>query len=265
MPMHIHTSAAHESVDRSCTCRHNDDVWQAISDLERDLERLLARYRPRLSFIMALDGPAPFAKMQTQRQRRLQKGQAKQQRGGGGLNVLAVTPGTMLIDAVDVALMDWARCRSNRDFRVTFDPSSNPGEGEVKLLGLVRTTSSPEHTHLLIGADSDLLLLAVSSPMPRFFVQVAMLRRRPYCACRDPSCRWPYCTGGPCCECRDSLCRTRKSGMCSRAHGSGSCCSLRSGTRAGLEAARRRRSGRRTPSSISCCSACSAGTTTSRS
>ena len=58
-------------------------------------------------------GPAPFAKLETQRHRRLNKagGADAKKKGRKKLSTLNVTPGTVFMASVDSALLGWAEAR----------------------------------------------------------------------------------------------------------------------------------------------------------
>ena len=173
---------------------------QIIRQIEKQLEKLVSNHRPTRSLIVALDGPAPFAKIETQRHRRLKKGKPPSGRSTG-LSTNAVTPGTSLMMSLDSMLVAWADRRSRHlgcsPPCTIVDPSASPGEGEVKLLrhlmdGLDSTScTTPEpRGATVVGGDSDLVLLALAStasrvqvvehnsrnPTPAF--QTDLLRRR---------------------------------------------------------------------------------------
>jgi 5'-3' exonuclease len=84
--------------------------------------------------VVALDGPAPFAKLETQRQRRQTKAKGKGKRSGS-LSTLMVTPGTTFMANMDAAISQWA---ARNGVATVFDPSGSPGEGEVKIFKIVR-------------------------------------------------------------------------------------------------------------------------------
>lgn len=48
--------------------------------------------------------------------------------------------------------------------------SSAPGEGEHKILEIIRKHTNHNLTHCLVGADADLILLTLSTPGKRIFI-----------------------------------------------------------------------------------------------
>jgi uncharacterized membrane protein YgcG len=171
---HVHVdvnSLVHESIRHA---RNDDGVFAALG---HRLDALVAAdARPTVSLVLALDGPAPLCKLATQRQRRLAR-----VRGGSlhpGPSSLAITPGTPFMAKCDGALVSWAahalaQGRLQRGVVVVVDPSSRAGEGETKLhrrLGALPARARCDDVHVVIGGDSDLLLLALCCDARRLFV-----------------------------------------------------------------------------------------------
>ena len=76
------------------------------------LDRLLRSARPARGVLLALDGPAPLAKLLTQRARRRRAGRRESKGGGkGGLSSLALTPGTEFMARVEARDGFWASGR----------------------------------------------------------------------------------------------------------------------------------------------------------
>ena len=155
---------------------------------------LVQQHRPSDSLTIALDGPAPFAKLETQRRRRLSKAgpavateSSKKKRKRPSLSTLVVTPGTVFMARVDRALVEWAEHRSSSGLpprSIVLDPSACPGEGEIKIFrhlmddthellvqegagDAARTSLQAGVECAVLGGDSDLILLALASPCQR--------------------------------------------------------------------------------------------------
>ena len=165
--------------------RQARDEWDALRRLRDMLHELTwLEHRPRATLTLALDGPAPLAKLHEQQQRRLSKGLQQQKTHQRGCSSLAVTVGTAFMRDVDAAVREWAESNARRlDARgqprygaIVFDPSSHAGEGEVKLFGHLGRRCSwsdgeREHaTHLVLSGDADLILLALASPARRILI-----------------------------------------------------------------------------------------------
>ena len=95
------------------------------------LDTLLTKAPPRKSLVFAVDGAAPYAKVQTQRLRRKLEPDAS-----------LITPGTEYMNSMESVLLCYAIQRAKRfnlqDVAVFISDSTCPGEGELKLIDWVR-------------------------------------------------------------------------------------------------------------------------------
>ncbi|KAG1672628.1 hypothetical protein FOA52_002109 [Chlamydomonas sp. UWO 241] len=124
-----------------------DNAWNVDgfhTELHARLDKVLTACEPRKSLMLAVDGPAPIAKLLSQRERR------KKARGKKS------TRETYYSLAVEVS------------------DATVEGEGEMKMLGrLARPwqAGSEEDTHAIFGEDSDLVLMSLMSAVgPRLYV-----------------------------------------------------------------------------------------------
>ena len=118
-----------------------------------------ATFRPRLSVGLFSDGPAPLAKLVTQRKRRL-AGRCAARADGcddappGGFDSLAISPGTAFQRDLAAALKAWARKRASSAAgfprRVVVSDSDVVGEGELKAMEYVDA----------LGPDADVVVCA---------------------------------------------------------------------------------------------------------
>ena len=158
------------------------------------LDALLSATRPRSVAVLALDGPAPLAKLLTQRQRRRRAGRREARKESDDdddddgtassgrrspssprLSSLSLTPGTDFMAFVAGAAQYYvcSRLASNRwrGVAVELSGADVPGEGEVKCVGRLVSpwspaAAAPGATHCLVGGDSDLLLMAAAAAAP---------------------------------------------------------------------------------------------------
>lgn len=117
--------------------------------------------------IIAIDGRAPVAKMQEQRKRRYM-GSLEESRS---FDLAQISPGTPFMQRLDKHLREWVR-RSAYDGRkgdlpshVIYSSYASPGEGEHKIMEYYRNQEDKSGYHILYGADNDLLLLSLVSPL----------------------------------------------------------------------------------------------------
>lgn len=133
------------------------------------VEQVTRIVRPTKLLFIAIDGTAPIAKQNQQRERRYLSGPAED-----GFASPEITPGTGFMDNLS-AFMQYQIVRRVSDIthpwhsvQVVFSPASSPGEGEHKCLVASRLihASSPHDTHCFFGPDADLIVLSLSSFIP---------------------------------------------------------------------------------------------------
>ena len=84
--------------------RNSKNEDQAIKKVFQMLHSTLKQVRPHSTVLLALDGAAPLAKMETQRKRRAKSsGKSKRQ----GVSGLCATPGTRFMADMEQALVYW--------------------------------------------------------------------------------------------------------------------------------------------------------------
>ncbi|KAJ1915500.1 5'-3' exoribonuclease 2 [Mycoemilia scoparia] len=164
------------------------------------LDRVFSIIRPRKVIYMAIDGVAPRAKMNQQRSRRFRSAQdarieAEEDRKvrdemiSRGLQVEdhkkrfdsnCITPGTPFMDNLAKCLRYYVAEKLNTDpswknLKIIISDASVPGEGEHKIMHFVRCSHmSPAHdpntTHVIYGLDADLIMLALATHEPHFYI-----------------------------------------------------------------------------------------------
>lgn len=173
-------------VMKQCPDLSRDDLEARMMDaLCQELERMAARFEPREGLLVAIDGPAPVAKMIQQRERRFKsmvdarEARAKRIEFGcpaaSHWDTNAITPGTEFLYEVSVRLEAVLRqapadsalarvpCRVLTDGQV-------PGEGEHKLFQYIREQGLEGRVHTIVGLDADLIFLSMLSPADRIFL-----------------------------------------------------------------------------------------------
>ena len=143
---------------------------ERLASLETYLDRLVDMTRPRTVIYIAVDGVAPRAKLNEQRGRRFRNAQRDPPPDGFDPN--CITPGTRFMTQIRQWVVQYAekRCVAHhrwRGLRAVVDEAA-PGEGEHKILAFMRERRragefSPDTRHVLYGADSDLVLLGLST------------------------------------------------------------------------------------------------------
>ena len=186
----IHNSA--HSDDASDDLRLRLTEQQIFTNVFKYLDKLFRLVRPRRLLYMALDGVAPRAKMNQQRQRRfrsaaeaataLSLARAKGEVLGDlqPFDSNQITPGTEFMKRLSDALKYFIRRKVKEDvawqrIKVVLSGSEVPGEGEHKIMLFIRNMKmqrdyNPNLRHAIYGLDADLIFLSLVSHEPHFFL-----------------------------------------------------------------------------------------------
>ncbi len=126
---------------------------------------------PHDVLILAVDGPAPLAKLQQQKARRERSAQHLSEASLFDTN--AITPGTDFMRKMDSYLVRFiAQNRDKLPHKVIYSSHLVPGEGEHKIMDLIRQgeLSNTEGAHIIIGLDADLIMLSLLAPLENIFL-----------------------------------------------------------------------------------------------
>jgi len=144
-----------------------------FDDVCKTIENIFIMSKPKKRLILCVDGPAPLSKQNQQRQRRFRS--ALESTGSCPFNSNCITPGTKFMDYL-TKYIDWyIRKRINEDqewqkVEVVFSNEKAPGEGEHKIINYIRYYGSKDDTYCISGVDADLIMLALGTHMPKFYI-----------------------------------------------------------------------------------------------
>jgi hypothetical protein len=148
--------------------------------LFRWLDNILRLCVPKKSVFIAFDGPAPLAKLVTQKRRRVLESRklhrTRKRKRRCGVDVLSLSPGTELMQLTLQAVEFYvcSRLQSKRhlyqNVRFVVSGPTVPGEGEIKIIDYIHRYVDPQHSVVVIGSDADLVVLGLATQKVRNFV-----------------------------------------------------------------------------------------------
>lgn len=173
----------------------NQEIFENVTDA---IERLVNIIRPRLLLYIAIDGPAPLAKQQQQRQRRFFQAKMNEDKRkmyeqlkkeveekkleinvpplGDSFDSNLISPGTEFMSDLAVHIRKFIENKLNTQewrFRIIFSDSQVPGEGEHKITQFIKShienagSSYFSNTrHVIYGLDADQIFLSLSLHEP---------------------------------------------------------------------------------------------------
>ncbi|KAK3829881.1 MAG: hypothetical protein JOS17DRAFT_791610 [Linnemannia elongata] len=150
---------------------------QFVKKLYTILDKTLSQFIPDRICYLSVDGPAPLAKLLTQKARRASK-------SGSGkpdhMSTLQVTPGCPFMLRLEQYLSYYTvRYLQHRrsqgispDLKFVIDHSNNPGEGESKIIENVvqQAGNIRGRPCAILSMDSDAIIQAITLGMPNIFV-----------------------------------------------------------------------------------------------
>ena len=188
-------------IDTNCMlhpCVHSvlrgADINEADASLHRRMYHATCEYvdhvasivRPRTLLYIAVDGPAPRAKMNTQRHRRYKSAKvhrlstlasAKLDLPKRSFDTNALTPGTRFMQGLDAYMRDYFSGQTRvTGIDIVLSGSCVAGEGEHKVMAHIRACKNPALRYCVYGLDADLIFLSLSAQR----VGMALVRERVY-------------------------------------------------------------------------------------
>lgn len=123
----------------------------------KEISSLTTTFKPSL-LVVAFDGPAPLAKIQQQRSRRYRNDDPLLNKYGWDSS--AFSPGTDLMERLSLYIQSFLkREKKNLAPQIIYSSHRVPGEGEHKMMKILRQQSGGNH--VVVGKDADLILLAM--------------------------------------------------------------------------------------------------------
>lgn len=176
--------------------RKASDRTSLAATVFRHLDSIFKNCIPKKSIFFAFDGPAPLAKLVTQRKNRSRnrnvayteptksKWGKKVPNAAKALDRVELTPGVDVLYFIKDAVQYWTYTRLQNDRKyahvsVRISGSDVPGEGELKLIDFCRTSKiSDFESVVVVGCDADIILQGLATiPVRNFFVYLSKIDR----------------------------------------------------------------------------------------
>ena len=135
-----------------------------ISNIIHKINELIQLVNPQKTIFIAIDGPAPKAKMVQQRTRRFKSSFEEKP-----WDTNAITPGTKFMNTLNSELKSYYK-DNKRFFYLILQEA---GEGEHKILQYMKKHSKKDN-NVVYGLDADLIMLSLVSKIDR----ILLLRER---------------------------------------------------------------------------------------
>lgn len=148
---------------------------KVFEDICKNIDNLFYTSNPVKRLILCVDGPAPLSKQNQQRQRRFRSAAEKEDEEFNRFDSNAITPGTKFMDYL-TKYIDWHIRKSIsendrwRNIEVVFSNEKSPGEGEHKIINYIRKYGDKNDTFCIHGLDADLIMLALGTHLPNFWI-----------------------------------------------------------------------------------------------
>jgi len=171
------------------------DIYAQLSEKEKMLKAFELFFEkivelteiviPTKILYIAIDGPAPRAKQNQQRERRFVSAKIRKEKEESRKNTKEkifnnsqLTPGTLFMHELMKFVNYSIRKEMNKNkawkgLDVYFSPCSSPGEGEHKCLDFIRGLPEDKrinYKHCIFGPDGDLIMLTLSAHVPNIFL-----------------------------------------------------------------------------------------------
>lgn len=157
-----------------------------ILEIIKYIETLINLTNPQCLVYIAIDGVAPRAKRDQQRDRRFKAIEDMKMRENVAKkydveyhkpwNNSAITPGTKFMSKLTNAILNYINEKqiNNREnskkIKYVFSSANTSGEGEHKILQEIRKVKNEDKVRIIYGLDADLLYLSMASEAEKLFL-----------------------------------------------------------------------------------------------
>lgn len=152
---------------------------EVYEDICKEILSLYNSVKPAKRLFIAIDGVAPLAKQNQQRQRRFRAVKEMDPETFKIFDSTCISPGTIFMKELSEYIDYYFHLNINNGIfsEVIFTPSSNPGEGEHKAIKYLRGLPQ-EETSCVYANDADLIFLCMSLHKKVYVIRDSMYDKR---------------------------------------------------------------------------------------
>jgi 5'-3' exonuclease len=155
-----------------------------IDTVVTELRTLILKVKPTKSVYIAMDGPVPLGKIIQQRSRRYKTIIEKSFKSEIKSKLLITTPDTVVWSTANISpgtLFMQEMCTAIKKELIelkkilpisyTFNPDNVPGEGEHKIINVMRQTPKSTDVYVISSPDNDLIVLLLSLNLKTYIMK----------------------------------------------------------------------------------------------
>jgi 5'-3' exoribonuclease 1 len=173
-----HKKASHILLLENCMGRMSIDERiknqnLTYKDICETIDNVFNIVKPSKKLILCVDGPAPLAKQNQQRQRRFRSAKESSPEDFNKFDSNCISPGTKFMDFLSKYIDWYIRKKISvewKDIEVIFSSEKAPGEGEHKLLTYYRFYGDKNESYCVYANDADLIMLALGTHNDNFYI-----------------------------------------------------------------------------------------------
>ncbi|ARF09133.1 XRN 5'-3' exonuclease [Catovirus CTV1] len=128
------------------------------------IENMILKITPNKTLTLATDGPAPYAKLLLQRERRQNISKYMDISSKNEINPMCFTPGTIFMTELGIKMKDFI-IKLKQKYKVdVFEYFNGPDEAELKLIRqlLINHKNHPNDKHIILSNDADVCVMSTS-------------------------------------------------------------------------------------------------------
>jgi 5'-3' exoribonuclease 1 len=146
---------------------------KVFEDICKNIENLVLLSNPK-RIVLAIDGPAPYAKIIQQRRRRFSTAMNKE-KDDKGFDSNCISPGTKFMDYLSKYIDWYIRKKISedllwKDIEIVFSNEKVQSEGENKIISYIRKYGDKNESYIIHGLDADIIMLALGTELENIYV-----------------------------------------------------------------------------------------------